>query len=104
MRTSLNNFQRRFRRLLLRNGQPWWNVGKMIPQSKILTRRNSPVRNDCFGPYVDLRKVLEITLQDVRLELLKDEAAERGAKGAPPPHKVSLTGFMTTGFEIEDRQ
>ena len=47
---------------------------------------------------------LEMTLQDVRLRLLKLEEAERVSKDLPPGHKVSLTGFLTTGFELEDKQ
>ena len=45
-----------------------------------------------------------MTLQDVRLELSKEEAAEKTEKNSPSPHKVSLIGFITTGFELEDRQ
>jgi len=45
-----------------------------------------------------------MTLQDVRLRLLKLEEAERVSKDLPPGHKVSLTGFLTTGFELEDKQ
>jgi len=49
------------------------------------------------------------TLQDVRLELAKEEAActasvtgSMSETGSMP--KVSLTGFFTTGFDLEDRQ
>ena len=46
----------------------------------------------------------QITLQDVRLQLLKEEAAERKGPDVDQLHKVSLTSFITTGFDIEDRQ
>jgi len=50
----------------------------------------------------------EITLQDVRLQLLKEEAVElrEGSKDMTLPHNhdMSLTGLITTGFDIEDRQ
>jgi len=46
----------------------------------------------------------EITLQDVWLQLLKEEAAERKGPDVDQLHKVSLTSFITTGFDIEDRQ
>ncbi|KAM6489975.1 hypothetical protein JOM56_014554 [Amanita muscaria] len=47
--------------------------------------------------------ISERTLQDARLELSREEAAERVGSDAPPPHKISLTGFLTTGFDLEDR-
>jgi len=43
------------------------------------------------------------TLQDVRLELAKEDAAQATRAGTDLP-KLSLTGFFTTGFELEDRQ
>ena len=43
------------------------------------------------------------TLQDVRLELTKEEAVQ-AALGRLPRHKVSPVGFLMTGFELEDSQ
>ena len=43
------------------------------------------------------------TLQDVRLLLAKEEAAQ-AALGTLPQHKTSLSSFLMTGFELEDRQ
>jgi hypothetical protein len=43
------------------------------------------------------------TLQDVRLELAKDDAAS-SAQGIVTPHSVSLTTFLTTGLDLEDQQ
>ena len=47
--------------------------------------------------------VLGLTLQDVQLELSKEEAAE-ASSGNHQTHKVSMTGFLTMGLELEDRQ
>lgn len=43
------------------------------------------------------------TLQDVRLELAKEEAT-RTARGMLPPHEISMASFLMTGFELEDSQ
>jgi hypothetical protein len=43
------------------------------------------------------------TLQDVRLELAREEAGEV-ALGVLPRHKTSLTSFLMIGFELEDSQ
>lgn len=48
-------------------------------------------------------EILGLTLQDVRLELSKEEAAESSA-GNLPKTNVSRTAFLTTGLELEDRQ
>ena len=47
--------------------------------------------------------VVETTLQDVRLELAKEEAAQV-ALGNLPRHKISLSAFLMIGFELEDSQ
>jgi hypothetical protein len=46
---------------------------------------------------------LGLTLHDVRLELSKEEALQVSS-GNLRTHKVSMTGFLTTGLELEDRQ
>jgi hypothetical protein len=43
------------------------------------------------------------TMQTIRLELTKEEAAEAAA-GKVSLHKVLLTKFLSTGFELEDQQ
>ncbi|KAF9470706.1 hypothetical protein BDN70DRAFT_939490 [Pholiota conissans] len=43
------------------------------------------------------------TLQDVRLELAKEDA-EAASSGISPPHKISLTEFLTDGLELEEQQ
>ena len=44
-----------------------------------------------------------MTLQDVRLELSKEEALQ-GPSSNFQTQKMSMTGFLTTGLELEDRQ
>ena len=46
---------------------------------------------------------LGLTLQDVRLELSKEEASQ-GSSSNLQTQKVSMTGFLITGLELEDRQ
>jgi hypothetical protein len=43
------------------------------------------------------------TLQDVRLQLAKEDAVH-AALGKLPRHKVSAVTFLMTGFELEDSQ
>lgn len=43
------------------------------------------------------------TLQDVRLELAREEASNV-ALGREPRHKISMATFMMTGFDLEDSQ
>ena len=47
--------------------------------------------------------VIETSLQDVRLELAKEEAAQVSL-GNLPHHKISMSAFLLTGFELEDSQ
>lgn len=56
--------------------------------------------------YTSLREAnfpIEKTLQDVRLELAREEAA-RASLGVLPRHKISMATFLMTGFELEDSQ
>ena len=48
-------------------------------------------------------KTLATTLQDVRLELARYETRQL-ASGHIPQHKVSMMGFFSMGFDIEDQQ
>ena len=43
------------------------------------------------------------TLQDVRLLLAQEEAAQV-ALGQLPRHKVSMSAFLLIGFDLEDSQ
>jgi hypothetical protein len=47
--------------------------------------------------------ILVTTLQDVRLELAKEETAN-AARGVLPKHKTTLTGFFFAAFDIEEQQ
>ena len=56
---------------------------------------------------VDIHNFLMIipatTLQDVHLELAKEEALERSmATAMASPQKFTFIGFITTGFDLED--
>ena len=42
-------------------------------------------------------------MQDVRLELAQEETLQH-ASGQLQRHKVTMTGFFSMGFDIEDRQ
>ena len=45
----------------------------------------------------------ESTMQEIRLELAKEDAKE-AEQGILPPHKTSLTSFLTKGFDLEEQQ
>jgi hypothetical protein len=47
--------------------------------------------------------ILETTLQDVRLQLAKEDAAE-AALGILPRHRVTLPSLLMAGLELEDSQ
>lgn len=48
-------------------------------------------------------KCLATTLQDVRLELTRRETLQL-ASGQVPRHKVTMMGYFSMGFDIEDQQ
>ncbi|KAJ2911563.1 hypothetical protein MD484_g8853, partial [Candolleomyces efflorescens] len=53
------------------------------------------------NPYEDA--VLETTLQDVRLDLAKEDAQE-AARGIISAHQTLVTNFLVTGLELEEQQ
>jgi len=53
--------------------------------------------------FLELISIAGTTLQDVRLALAKEEAAQ-AALGKLPRHKISLSAFLFSGFELEDSQ
>ena len=57
----------------------------------------------CYFFMLSLRFFEATTLQDVRLALAKEEAAQV-ALGNLPRHKMSLSAFLIAGFELEDTQ
>jgi hypothetical protein len=75
----------------------------MIERHPILTKHQSQVRYFFICRNAYTKFIIATTLQDIRLELAKEEAAEMAA-GVVPQHKMSLTGFLTTGLLLEDRQ
>ena len=46
---------------------------------------------------------LATTVQDIRLELVQEEADEVN-HGVLPPHKISMSSFLTLGLELEEQQ
>jgi hypothetical protein len=50
-----------------------------------------------------LNEILATTVQDVRLELVKEDTAN-AARGVISPHKTSLTTFLTVGMDLEEQQ
>lgn len=53
--------------------------------------------------FLKAKIIVATTLQDVRLALVKEEAAQV-ALGNLPQHKMSLLAFLIAGFELEDSQ
>lgn len=43
------------------------------------------------------------TVQDVRLELAQEDAAQ-AARGILPPHSIGPTEFLTSGLDLEEQQ
>jgi len=64
-----------------------------------------PSKSTIFARTVesDLIAHVESTMQEVRLELAKDDATS-AAQGGIFIHKSSLTGFITRGIELEEQQ
>ncbi|KAF7761114.1 hypothetical protein Agabi119p4_10523 [Agaricus bisporus var. burnettii] len=53
------------------------------------------------NPYED--PIIETTVQDVKLELAKEDAAD-GAKGVISAHSTTVTEFLVKGLELEEQQ
>ncbi|KAM6490236.1 hypothetical protein JOM56_014213 [Amanita muscaria] len=60
-------------------------------------------RNDRSKPNPYKEPAPSTTLQDVRLALAKEEAAE-AARGRISPHKVTQTTFLTMALDLEEQQ
>jgi hypothetical protein len=56
----------------------------------------------CLNPSADIY-FLATRLQDVRLELAKEDA-DVAKEGAAAPHTISLTEFLMKGLELEEQQ
>ena len=56
-----------------------------------------------FGKRSTLKFCVETTLQEIRVELAKEDAKE-ASQGINPPHKTSLTSFLMKGFDLEEQQ
>ncbi|KAJ2911924.1 hypothetical protein MD484_g8492, partial [Candolleomyces efflorescens] len=55
----------------------------------------------CPNPYEDTR--IDSTLQDVRLQLSREDA-EEAAQGVISAHQTSTSSFLMTGIELEEQQ
>ncbi|KAF6741396.1 hypothetical protein DFP72DRAFT_1115848 [Ephemerocybe angulata] len=71
-----------------RNGSKMFSIG-----------RQNPSKYD--NPYADVK--LEATLQDVRLQLNKEDAEEAG-RGTVSAHQTSVSHFLMTGLDLEEQQ
>ena len=70
----------------------------------------TPMRNlgvvclwSCLKTFLHSISFLATTVQDVRLQLTQEDAAE-AQRGIISPHKITLTAFLTTGLELEEQQ
>jgi hypothetical protein len=53
--------------------------------------------------YIANHDLSVMTVQDIQLQLTHEEEAE-ASHGILPPHKLSLSGFLATGLELEKYQ
>jgi hypothetical protein len=76
----------------------------MTSRSPTRTKNQPHVRSiiPSFLPHCS-RFLTALTLQDVRLALAKEEAAE-AAEGRVASHNVTLITFLMTGLELEEQQ
>jgi hypothetical protein len=73
--------------------------------SPILMKNHKHVSQFFFSNLTDILPPISVatTVQDVRLELVNEEA-EEAARGILTPHKTSLSGCLTLGLELEEQQ
>lgn len=88
--------------------QKWENMISewKIDKSKPNPYKEPPSCTHCYSPFSLLAYNVccsATTLQDVRLELAKDDAAS-SAQGVISPHNITLTTFLTTGLDLEEQQ
>ena len=83
-------------------------LGKKITLCQIHIWNQSHVIIDLIQSFdFYLHLFLATTLQDVRLELAKEDsvlATQLAAQGDISGHKTSLTSFLTTGLELEEQK
>lgn len=101
---SLNNSRQPFLNKLCEvGGRRFWNGrwtnlsrtrSENPPRVRVAIHRWYPLFTMCFSA---------TTLQDVRLELAKDDAAS-SARGVVSLHDVTPTAFLTTGLDLEEQQ
>ena len=74
-----------------------------LKPSPTLTKNHDQVSDLSSFSFHELNVSLATTVQDVRLELIQEEAHET-AYGVLPPHKISASSFLTIGLELEEQQ
>jgi hypothetical protein len=79
-----------------------WNKNQKAPNPYVEPKGG---QSYSFNPLCacESNSLIESTLQDVRLELAKEEATQ-AALGRLPRHRISMATFLMTGFELEDSQ
>ena len=80
-----------------------WNDNPKAPNPYKEPKNSENVSFYVQVPSLTFNHSSETTLQDVRLQLTKEEGA-KVALGMLPRHKVSLSAFLLAGFELEDSQ
>ena len=98
-----SNFRQRFPLKQCKSGRDWSWRGRTTSQSPILIRNRLHVRRNVPGIASTYKLLLATTLQDVRLELAREEAAE-AARGRVSYHNITLTTFLTTALDLEEQQ
>ena len=78
-----------------------WNANPKAPNPYKEPKSGEPVAKFHFVLVSHI--IPEATLQDVRLQLAKEDAAE-AALGVLPRHKVTLPALLMAGLELEDSQ
>ena len=88
---------------LSEDGYRWSSVGKATQRHRIhTTKLNKVSASLSIYTITDLASATT-TLQDVHIALARDEALQL-ASGCIHRHKVSMMGFFSMGFDIEDQQ
>jgi hypothetical protein len=79
-----------------------WNADPKKPNPYTELKSGESYASHAVHVYVS-NCLTATTLQDVRLDLLREEV-DKVALGDLPRHKISMATFLLTGFELEDSQ
>ena len=103
-RTYLTSFRQHSHVRPSSSGNKWLPAGKLIRRLQTLTtslRLVSACPND--WPWQNSNELIVTTLQDMWLQLTQKETLEL-MSGRKPKHKVTMMGYFSMGFDIEDQQ